>query len=124
MTAVVRAPTTGGGGSGSNPPAVNARGSVIGLAPQASATLCTHAATGWKLRGFAVFGDNDVVAWVEVDGVELSGITARGSVVKVADLVIPNPEATVGTTVALRVKNDAPLIGGVSASFEGTLFGE
>ena len=34
------------------------------------------------------------------------------------------PEAILGTTVTLKVKNDAPLSGGVSATFEGTLFGE
>ncbi len=126
MTVVVRAPASGGGGGGGSgdTPAVNYRGDVVGLAPQAITTLASGSAIGWKLRGFAAFGDNDIVVWVELDGTPVEGIIARGSVVKVATLILPNPEPMLGTTVALKVKNDAPSIGGVSATIEGTLFGE
>lgn len=126
MSVVVRAPATGGGGGGGGAevPARNVRGSVSGLAPQATTTLCTVPATGYKLRGFVAFGDNDFLAWVDVDGVALDGVIARAGIIKVAEIILPNPEATVGTTVSLKVKNDAPTIGGVSAHIEGTLLGE
>ncbi len=121
MTAIVRAPSTSA--SGSEVPARNLRGSAVGLAPQATTTLASGPASGWKLRGFSAFGDNDLVAWVELDGVPVRGIMARGSIVKVAQLYLPNPEAMVGVTVALKVRNEANLINGVSGAFEGTLFG-
>jgi hypothetical protein len=124
MTVVVRAPATGSGGSGSLAPARNYRGAVTGLAPQAADTLATAPATAWKLRGFAVTGDNDFFAWVELDGVPIEGLSARRNVATVVRFTLPNPEAFFGISVVLKVRNEANLLTGVSGSFEGVLFGE
>lgn len=121
MTVVLRAvPTGGSGGGGSTAPANNARGDVVGLVPAASQEVISIPAAQFKLRGFVAFGSTDGLFWVEVDGVPLAGITARCSIVKVATLILPNPETITGTTVALKVRNE----GDVSGSFEGTLLGE
>jgi hypothetical protein len=125
MTITLRAVPTGGtGGGGSTAPASNRRGEVSGLAPGATTTLVSGATAQWKLRGFVAFGDNDGVVWVEVDGVPLAGITARMSRVKTAMVIMPNPEQLVGTTVALKVRNEADLLTGVAGTYEGTLLGE
>ena len=125
MTVLLRAlPVGGGGGSGTSAPANNARGEVTGLAPGATTTLVSISTAQFKLRGFVAFGDNDGVIWVEVDGAPLAGIIARSSRVKVAQVILPNPEALGGSTVRLRVRNEADLVTGVSASFEGTLLGK
>lgn len=119
MPAIVQPAASGGGAV---EPARNDRGSVTGLAPASTHTLVSVVAGTRKLRGFSVHGDTDAVAWVEVDGSPLAGMSARFNRVLPAYIALPNPEAYPASTstVTLRVRND----GDTAGDFEGTLFGE
>lgn len=123
MVAVLQAITTGGGGGSGSSPARNHRGESLALPPGSTATLVSFVASDFKLRGFVAFGTTDLLVWVEQDGVPMDGIVARGSVAKVAQILLPNPETYISPTaiVALRVRNENP---SVSGDFEGTLLGE
>lgn len=125
MVAVLQAIATGGsGGSGSTAPARNSRGQQDGVPSNTTVTLVSFIAEDRKLRGFVVYGNTDHLAWVEVDGVPLDGVIARGTVTKVSQVILPNPEAYASPTaiVALKVRNENP--NGSSGDFEGTLLGE
>jgi hypothetical protein len=120
----LQAITTSGGGGGSTAAARNHRGEAGSIPAGAIATLTSFTSEDYKLRGFVAYGTTDFVAWVEVDGVPLDGISARGSVSKVAQIILPNPEtyASSSSIVALRIRNDNAY--SVTGDFEGTLLGE
>lgn len=123
MVAILQAFTTGGS-SGSAPAARNHRGQASSIPALASASLTSFVASDFKLRGFVATGTTDFIAWVEVDGVPLEGIQARGSIAKVAQIVLPNPEAyaSPSAVVAFRIRNENQF--SVTGDFEGTLLGE
>lgn len=122
MVAILQAVSTGGG-SGGSANARNNRGEANSLPAGATATLTSFVASDYQLRGFVVFGTTDLLAWVEVDGTPLDGIIARGTITKVAQVILPNPEtySSALAVVALRVRNEHPTLSG---DFEGTLLGE
>lgn len=123
MVAVLQAFSTGGGGGGTAA-ARNHRGEALAVPAGSTATITSFTSEDFKLRGFVAFGTTDFVAWVEVDGNPLDGISARGSVAKVAQLTLPNPESysSALAIVALRIRNDNQF--SVTGDFEGTLLGE
>lgn len=123
MVAILQAVSVGGGGGSGSSAARNHRGEALALPANTTATLVSFVASDYKLRGFAVYGNTDCLAWVEVDGDPLEGVIARGSAAKVAQLILPNPETYASPTaiVALKVRNENP---SNSADFEGTLLGE
>lgn len=122
MTAIVMPAFSGGtGGGGSVAVADNERGQVAGLAPSATADLVSSVVGTRRLRGFSVHGSTDAEAWVEIDGVPLSGIRARLSRVLMAYVILPNAEVLLpASTIKLRVQN----MGTTAGDFEGTLFAE
>lgn len=126
MVVVLQASNIGGGGGGSGEaPARNQRGSHASVPSGTTVTLVSFVASDYKLRGFVAFGTTDFVAWVEVDSVELPGIIARGTITKVASLILPNPEtyASPSSIVALKLRNESALPP-TTGDFEGTLLGE
>lgn len=119
MTAVM-VPAAGASSSG-NVLAWNNRGRQA-ITPGDTVSLVSFTAGAHRLRGFSVLGENNAVAWIEIDGTPLDGLVAIHSAVKAAYIVLPNAEsyASAISTVALRVQNT----GDTTGEFEGVVFGE